>query len=200
MNMEARAKLIEDHLALVRTLARRFDHRGEMLEDLEQVGVVGLIKAVDRFEPRRGVSLGAFAIPTIAGEMQRHLRDRTWPLKVPRNLRETKPMSEFVDLSTRADDPVRAVADDVAQAERARERGEDRAVLGPALHLLDERKRAIVHLHFYGDLSQQEIAERLGISQAQVSRLLAAALAALRASIGSAEPPPRNGAVQRSPA
>ena len=56
MNMEARAKLIEDHLALVRTLARRFDHRGEMLEDLEQVGVVGLIKAVDRFEPRRGVS------------------------------------------------------------------------------------------------------------------------------------------------
>jgi RNA polymerase sigma-B factor len=190
MNMEARAKLIEDHLSLVRTLARRFDHRGEMLEDLEQVGAVGLIKAVDRFEPRRGVSLGAFAIPTIAGEMQRHLRDRTWPLKVPRNLRETKPMSEFVDLSTRADDPVRVVAGDVVEAERARERGEHRAVLEPALHALDERKRAIVHLRFYGDLSQCEIAQRLGISQAQVSRLLADALAALRARIGSAEPPP----------
>lgn len=186
MTIDARTRLIEEHMSLVTRLARRFDHRGELLEDLVQVGAVGLIKAVDRFEPERGVALEAFATPTIAGEIRRHLRDRTWPLSVPRRLRETSRPAEFVDPAAQPDGQAAAARDPVA--DRARQRGEDRAVLGPALQALDERRRTIVALRFYDDLTQAEIAERTGISQAHVSRLLDEALAALRKAIGPPEP------------
>ena len=72
---DARRRLIELHLPLVRTLARRFAHRGEQLDDLAQVGAVGLIKAIDRYDPARGSSFTAYAVPTIVGEIRRHLRD-----------------------------------------------------------------------------------------------------------------------------
>jgi RNA polymerase sigma-B factor len=85
---EARRELIERHLPLVRALAPRFAGRGEQLDDLAQIGAVGLIKAVDRFDPRRGGSLAAYAIPTIQGEIQRHLRDSAQPLRLPRSRRE----------------------------------------------------------------------------------------------------------------
>jgi RNA polymerase sigma-B factor len=84
----ARDRLIEQYLPLVRRLAYRFAGRGEQVEDLVQVGSIGLIKAIDRFEPNRGAELGSFAIPTIAGEIRRHLRDRVWPVRVPRRLQE----------------------------------------------------------------------------------------------------------------
>ena len=85
---EARRKLIEGHLPLVRALAPRFAGRGESLDDLVQVGAVGLIKAVDRFDPGRGVPLAAYAIPTIQGEIRRHLRDAAQPLRIPRGRQE----------------------------------------------------------------------------------------------------------------
>jgi RNA polymerase sigma-B factor len=85
---EARRELIERHLPLVRALVPRFAGRGESLDDLVQVGAVGLIKAVDRFDPHRGVSLAAYAVPTIQGEIRRHLRDSAQPLRVPRARRE----------------------------------------------------------------------------------------------------------------
>jgi RNA polymerase sigma-B factor len=85
---EARRELIERHLPLVRSLVSRFAGRGEPLDDLVQVGAVGLIKAVDRFDPSRGVSLAAYAVPTIQGEIRRHLRDSAQPLRVPRARRE----------------------------------------------------------------------------------------------------------------
>jgi RNA polymerase sigma-B factor len=81
---EARRELIERHLPLVRAVVHRFAGRGEPLDDLVQVGAVGLIKAVDRFDPSRGVSLAAYAVPTIQGEIRRHLRDSAQPLRVPR--------------------------------------------------------------------------------------------------------------------
>ena len=81
---DARRRLIELHLPLVQALARRFASRGEQFEDLAQVGAVGLIKAIDRYDPRRGSSLTAYAVPTIVGEIRRHLRDSTHPLRVPR--------------------------------------------------------------------------------------------------------------------
>lgn len=84
----ARERLIELHLPLVRTLARRYAHCGERLEDLVQVGTIGLIEAVDRFDPERGTDLVSFAAPTIAGEIKRHLRDRTSPVRIPRRLAE----------------------------------------------------------------------------------------------------------------
>jgi RNA polymerase sigma-B factor len=76
---------------LVKSLARRYARCGEQYEDLVQVGVIGLIKAVDRFELERDVELAAFAIPNISGEIKRHLRDRGWPMKVPRRLKELRP-------------------------------------------------------------------------------------------------------------
>jgi RNA polymerase sigma-B factor len=78
-------------MPLVKSLARRHSNRGELYEDLVQVGAIGLIKAVDRFDVERSVDFGAFAIPTIAGEIKRYLRDRAWPIKIPRRLQELRP-------------------------------------------------------------------------------------------------------------
>ena len=83
-DLVSRERLIEEQLPLVESLARRYVHRGEQLEDLVQVGTIGLIKAVDRYEPERGVELTAFAVPNILGEIKRHLRDRCGPIRVPR--------------------------------------------------------------------------------------------------------------------
>jgi RNA polymerase sigma-B factor len=74
-----RAQLVEQHLPLVRYFARRYVGRGEPLDDLLQAGSVGLVKAVDRFGPGRGLEFSTYAAPTILGEIRRHFRDRTWP-------------------------------------------------------------------------------------------------------------------------
>ena len=85
---EAREQLIESHLNLVRFLASKFKNRGEPLEDLVQVGSLGLIKAIDRFDPDRGLEFTTFATPTIMGEIKRHFRDKGWSVRVPRRLQE----------------------------------------------------------------------------------------------------------------
>jgi len=87
-DLEAREQLIEQHLPLVRSLARRYANRGEQLEDLVQVGSIGLIKAIDRFDIDRGVELATYATPNIIGEIKRHFRDRGWSIRVPRGLQE----------------------------------------------------------------------------------------------------------------
>ena len=84
----AREALVERHLPLVRALARRYAGRGEQFEDLVQVGAIGLIKAIDRFDLDRGVQLTTYAIPTIVGEIKRYFRDRTWSVSVPRRLKD----------------------------------------------------------------------------------------------------------------
>jgi RNA polymerase sigma-B factor len=83
-----RDELVRMHMPLVEHLARRYRDRGEAYEDLVQVGMVGLVKAVDRFDTERGVEFSTFATPTIVGEIKRHFRDRTWSVKVPRRLQE----------------------------------------------------------------------------------------------------------------
>jgi RNA polymerase sigma-B factor len=85
---DARAVLVQRMLPLARSLARRHAGKGEPLEDLEQVACVGLLKAIDRFDCERDVPLAAFAVPTIAGELKRHFRDRGWMLRVPRDVQE----------------------------------------------------------------------------------------------------------------
>jgi len=87
-DLEARERLIEQYLPLVRSLARRYSYRGEQLEDLVQVGCIGLIKAIDRFDVDRGVELTTYATPNIIGEIKRHFRDRGWSVRVPRGLQE----------------------------------------------------------------------------------------------------------------
>jgi RNA polymerase sigma-B factor len=84
----AREKLIEQYMSLVRSLARRYSYRGEQLEDLVQVGCIGLIKAIDRFDVDRGVEQTTYATPNIIGEIKRHFRDRGWAVRVPRGLQE----------------------------------------------------------------------------------------------------------------
>ncbi|MFC5995888.1 RNA polymerase sigma factor SigF [Pseudonocardia hispaniensis] len=83
-----RSRLITGYLPVVKHIARRFAGRGEPVDDLEQVGTIGLMNAVDRFDPTRDVDFLSYAVPTITGEVRRHFRDRTWSMRVPRRLKE----------------------------------------------------------------------------------------------------------------
>ena len=85
---DAREKLVMSHLNLVRFLANKFKNRGEPLDDLMQVGYLGLLKAIDGFDPSRGLEFTTYATPTILGEIKRHFRDKGWSVRVPRRLQE----------------------------------------------------------------------------------------------------------------
>ena len=87
-DLHARETLIEQYMSLVRSLARRYSYRGEQLDDLVQIGAIGLIKAIDRFDLDRGVELTTYATPNIIGEIKRHFRDKGWSVRVPRGLQE----------------------------------------------------------------------------------------------------------------
>ncbi len=87
-DLAAREELIERYMSLVRSLARRYAYRGEQLDDLVQIGAIGLIKAIDRFDLERGVELTTYATPNIIGEIKRHFRDKGWSVRVPRGLQE----------------------------------------------------------------------------------------------------------------
>jgi RNA polymerase sigma-B factor len=86
----ARDQLVALHLPLVEHLARRFRNRGEPYDDLTQVGTIGLLKAIDRFDPARGVEFSTYATPTVVGEIKRHFRDKGWAIRVPRRLQELR--------------------------------------------------------------------------------------------------------------
>jgi RNA polymerase sigma-B factor len=218
----ARETLIQRHLPLVRSLARRYAGRGESLEDIEQVGAIGLIKAIDRFELSRHVSLATYATPNVVGEIKRHFRDKGWAIRVPRALQElnatmsgtierltvklgrspaigeiaeeleTSPEHVLealevgsaystVSLSSApggADelDPMETIGTDDAEYERT----EERAALAPALAALPEREREILRMRFEEGLPQTQIAQRVGLSQMHVSRLIRKSLGAMR--------------------
>jgi RNA polymerase sigma-B factor len=159
----ARERAIEQNLPLVRALARRFSRSPEQTEDLVQAGSIGLIKAVDGFKAERGRNLGAYAVPTIVGELRRHQAQRAGA-----GARET--------VATALDDEAAQAA--VAESELGR--SETRVALRAAFRTLTRREREIVVLRFYRDLTQQRIADELGLSQAQVSRILTGALTKLR--------------------
>jgi RNA polymerase sigma-B factor len=177
-DLDARQRLIELHLPLVRALARRFASRGEQFEDLAQVGAVGLIKAIDRYDPGRGSSLTAYAVPTIVGEIRRHLRDRTQPLHVPRRDGDERVVVRAVALDADASSWRDAGAD------RGLELGEERVLIEAGLRALPRRQRRIVQLHYFANVSQRGIATELGLSQVHVSRLLHDSLGKLRQEIG----------------
>lgn len=216
---QSRNQLIESHLPLVRSIAKRHAGRGEALEDLVQVGCIGLIRASARFDPDRGAAFATFAAPAIEGEIRRHLDDRATALRVPRELQRitSELQRRRADLTAslgrpptvtelaaalelevseveRALDAERALQPGPAQADEMAEMksesqplasSEDRLLVAAGAHVLDERERRIVLLRFHADLTEQEIARDLGISQAHVSRLLSAALAKLRTELTS---------------
>jgi RNA polymerase sigma-B factor len=229
-DLEARAALIEQYLPLVRALAARYARGADQLEDLIQVGSIGLIKAIDRFELDRGVELTTYATPTITGEIRRHFRDKGWSVRVPRGLQElnlrlsqlievlsadlhrSPTIAELAEAAGVSEEEVLealesndayltvslsapGLGDDgdvpdrletLGEIDPGFEAGEDRVLLTPALHVLDDRERRILDLRFYGGLTQSQIALELGISQMHVSRLIRSALEKLRAQIPGA--------------
>jgi RNA polymerase sigma-B factor len=172
-----RRLLIERHLPLVRSIARRYAGGGEPLEDLAQVGAIGLIKAADRYDAGRGVAFGAFAAPFIAGEIRHHLRDRCGPVRVPRRLQAEGLRVTSVELQEAAEPA-------------APDHAVDRLALGAALRALAPRERRLVLLRFVGDLSQAQIASRTGLSQVHVSRTLRGALNRLHEQLAGGEKAP----------
>ena len=100
-DLSARQQLIEQYMSLVRSLARRYSYRGEQLDDLVQIGAIGLIKAIDRFDINRGVELTTYATPNIIGEIKRHFRDKGWSVRVPRGLQELNvQLSKLIETKT----------------------------------------------------------------------------------------------------
>jgi RNA polymerase sigma-B factor len=229
----AREDLVLAHENLAVYLARKFAGRGELLDDIIQVARIGLLKAIDRYDPARGIEFTTYATPTIVGEIKRHFRDKLWAIRVPRRLRElnytlmraveemsqrlgrspTIPeLAEFTEVAF--DDVIEALevgrayspssfdadgaegdeehavtlVETIGGEDRAIERLEDQVTLDAALDLLPERARRIVRMCFFEDLSQAEVARRLGISQMHVSRILRNALGRLRALISGRRP------------
>ncbi len=220
----ARAELIERFLPLARRLAARYQGGGEPLDDLAQVASLGLVKAVDGFDPSRGLRFSSYAVPTILGELRRHFRNTTWSIHVPRGIQErTLRVNDAVDyLSTQlghspspqvvadevgmtveevleamearaahetasldspvgwTDDSAVTLGDSLGREDNRYELVEDSMTVNRVLRMLPERQRLILHLRFAEDLTQREIAERTGISQMHVSRLIRQALEDVR--------------------
>ena len=215
-DMEAREKLVMSHMNLVRFLANKFKNRGEPIDDLIQVGYLGLLKAIDRFEPDRGLEFTTYATPTIMGELKRHFRDKGWSVRVPRRLQElsakvnkatdtltnelqrspkVEEIAEYLDATVDEvleamesssayssvplegggsgdSDDAPSVIDRYATEDSALNFTDDRLVIEDALKGFTPREREVIELRFVKGMTQIEIAEKLGISQVQVSRLL----------------------------
>jgi RNA polymerase sigma-B factor len=221
----AREQLVERFLPLARQLARRYQRTNEPLDDLMQVASVGLVKAIDRFDPKRGTAFSTYAVPTILGELKRYFRDSGWAVHVPRGMQErvmkldqaaqelhrkrgrSPSPKELADELLLSEEEVleameAASAYDAVSLEQQKGDSEDSrdtfqdtlgteeeryelveygAAIAPTLKALTPRERLILHLRFVEDLTQSEIAERIGVSQMHVSRLIRRSLARLRA-------------------
>ncbi len=215
-DMDAREQLVMSHMNLVRFLANKFKNRGEPIDDLIQVGYLGLLKAIDRFDPSRGLEFTTYATPTILGEIKRHFRDKGWSVRVPRRLQElSAKVNQTTDLLTNqlqrspkveeiADylgvtvdevleamesssayssvplegssnndaDDAPSIIDRYATEDSALEFTDDRLVIEEALKDFSPREREVIEMRFLKGMTQIEIANKLGISQVQVSRLL----------------------------
>jgi RNA polymerase sigma-B factor len=226
-DLAAREALIAEMLPLAKRLAGRYRHSGESQEDLEQVACIGLIKAVDRYEPDVGPFV-RYAVPNILGELRRHFRDKGWGMHVPRTVQENflrvneameqlsgrlrrtptaRDVAEATGMSLedviealdagRSYSPAaldapqpgddfeggRVLGDTLGAIDRNYDYVELGQAIAPAFKVLPKREQAIVHLRFVEDLTQSEIAERVGISQMHVSRLLRRALERLHSAV-----------------
>ncbi len=220
---DIRDELIEAHLRLAEHLARRFNNRGVPLEDLVQVASLGLVKAVERFDPERGLEFSTFATPTIVGELKRHFRDKGWSVRVPRRIQElhvevnslvgtmTQRLgrsptieelarasgtseeevleameaaqayrSASIDAPTSGDDAGLGLAGQLGDDDANLFAAENRLLVQTLVATLPKREQLIMRMRFYDGMTQSQIADRLGISQMHVSRLLARSLAQLR--------------------
>ncbi len=221
---QARDELIARFIPLARKLARRYVQSSEPYEDLVQVASLGLVKAVERFDPARGFAFSSFAVPTIVGELKRYFRDTSWALHVDRGAQErarkitdaqqklgsrtgriptVDEIAQYLEISQeevleglQTAEAYGAVSLDAPMAGEDDEDGtrldslgvedarlalvNDHATIFGAARHLPAREREILFLRFTEDLTQSEIAERVGVSQMQVSRLLRRSLSRLR--------------------
>jgi RNA polymerase sigma-B factor len=220
---QIRSELVRIHIPLGRHVARRYTGHSEPREDIEQAAMVGLVKAINRYDPAHGVRFIAFAMPTMVGEVKRHFRDHTWTMRMPRRLQELRlalrsARQDFIHENGRpptipeicallgiteeevietlgANEAYQTISLDVpaSEGDDSASLGElignddpqlesvlDRNALRPMLEDLPERERAILLYRFYGNKTQSEIADLLGISQMHVSRLITRTLTRLR--------------------
>lgn len=221
---QARDELIERFLPLARKLARRYAQSSEPYEDLVQVASLGLVKAVERFDPERGFAFSSFAVPTIVGELKRYFRDTAWALHVDRGAQErarkitdaqqrlssrsgrmptVDELAQYAEMTQEEvlealqtaeaygaislDAPLSGEDDEestrleaIGEEDERLELVDDHATIFAAARCLPAREREILYLRFGEDLTQSEIAERVGVSQMQVSRLLRRSLHRLR--------------------
>lgn len=211
---ELRDRILNDTDWLAVRAARRYAATGEPFDDLLQVARLGLIKALQRYDPTTGVPFAGYAMPTMLGELRRHFRDYTWRLHVPRSAKERRPLVnecvqalsgelgraprvdeiaarlglseeaivEALDANqvytTRALD--HATPARLAVADCSVDSMMDRQLVATLLKRLPERERKVLYLRFYEELSQTQIAERIGTSQVHAGRIIATALARLR--------------------
>lgn len=228
----ARDELVERFMPLAEQLARRYSS-SEPIEDLKQVAMVGLIKALDRFDLDRGVAFSSYAVPTMLGEIKRYFRDSGWAVHVPRAAQEralalgrsTRELSAVLGrapsvaelagaMEISQEDVLDAMhaghaydtvsleaqrspsgpgaeqgtyADTIGEEDDRLDLAEYSATISSALRSLEARDRVVLHLRFAEDLTQSEIAERIGVSQMQVSRLLRRAINKLREAAGEEE-------------
>jgi RNA polymerase sigma-B factor len=226
----AREELVRRYLPFARNLALRYRGASESFDDLLQVANLGLVNAVDRYEPARGTPFAAFASPTILGELKRHFRDRVWTVRVPRGLHDRmaeveKATAELTvelqrspsvgEIAARLevepgdvlevmeaghnrrplslDRPVGSEEDEAPASEWIGDRDrnfelvEDRMALEDVLPHLDQRERLVLRLRFVEDMTQSQIAERIGHSQMHVSRILRRTLERIREQVEAAE-------------
>jgi RNA polymerase sigma-B factor len=223
-------QLVDRFTPLARKLASRY--RGqEPFDDLMQVASVGLINAINRFDPDRGLAFSSFAVPTILGELRRHFRDRTWLLHVDRGVKDRSAVVEraidqltrtqggrppsvvdiaelteltseevveainartaryvlSVDASSDEDEETSPMIERLGEEDVGYDAVEYGAAIASVVDGLPERERTILHLRFVEDMTQSEIAARVGVSQMHVSRILRATLARLRDQVPSAD-------------
>ena len=222
----ARQRLIEGNLRLVLSVIQRFMGRGENPDDLFQVGCVGLLKAINNFDPNLDVKFSTYGVPMICGEIRRYLRDNA-PIRVSRSVRDTAyrilqckerplaekgreatqeelarelglplaavceamdavsaPLSLYEPVHSDSGDPL-LVMDQISDPRSSDERWLEELALRDALSGLGEREKHILSLRYYDGKTQVEVAQAIGISQAQVSRLEKGALKRLRKAIVS---------------
>jgi RNA polymerase sigma-B factor len=226
----AREALVTRFAPLARSLARRYARSSEPFEDLLQVSMLGLLNAIDRFDPDRGRAFTSFAVPTILGELRRYFRDCGWAVHVPRGRQEqarrveqasrritgdrgrpptVAELAQYLEMTTedvlgaiqaanaystasldeprhdREDGQSPSYAETLGELDDGYELVEDRTTIISAAQELPERERLILQLRFARGLTQTEIAQRVGVSQMQVSRLLRRSIARLQASTGA---------------
>jgi RNA polymerase sigma-B factor len=203
----SRTQLIEQYLPLARKLARRYAGFGEPYDDLVQVASIGLIHAVDRFDPSRGHAFTSFAVPTIIGEIKHHLRDTGWAVRMQRGAAEraravtaaatelspgrptVRELAEYLEWSVEdvvdglqaAEARLAAPLDGIdGRIDRRVELADERLTISTACRQLPHSERQVLFHRFAEDLSQAETAARVGVSQMQISRLERRALSRLR--------------------